>query len=87
MAVQAEKEIFQMIHMLGDLAVKNHKDLAQEEKQIDDNAVSNDLGKGLNLFPARIKFGELAYEQAQQNQKRRPGSKGRRQKARSQDGG
>ena len=71
----------------GNLAVEHREDFAEEEEHVDQNGVGDDLGQGLDLLLARIKLGVLSDQQAQKNQQRRAGGKGRGQKAGGHDGG
>jgi hypothetical protein len=86
-AVEAEKQVLDVVHVSGDLAVKGDEHLAQEEKDVEDDGVGDDLGQGLDLLTARVEVGEFADDEAQQDQQGRAGGKGRGQKARRQDGG
>ena len=60
MTLQADEEVFEVIHMLGDLAVKDDKHLAQKEKHVYADRIGDDFGQGLDLFLARIKFRKLS---------------------------
>jgi hypothetical protein len=73
-------------HVSRDVAVKRHKQLTAEEKQVGDEGIGDDFGQGLDLFPSRIEIGHPPDDEAQQDQQGRPRGKGRGQKARRQDG-
>jgi hypothetical protein len=87
-AVQAHEQVFEVVHVARDLAVKGHEDLAQKEKDVDADGVGHGFGQGSGSAPyPGSKLGDLADEQAQQDQQGRSGGKGRCQKARRQNGG
>ena len=75
--MQSDKKIFDVIHVLGNIAVKSHKNLTQEEEHVDANGVGHDFSQRLNLLPPRIEITYPANDQAQQNQQGRPGGKSR----------
>jgi len=62
--IESKKEVFQMIHMFRYLAVKNDENLTQKEKHINNDAVSDNFSKRLDLFFARVKIGYLSNNQA-----------------------
>ena len=64
MAVKADKKVFEVIHVLRDLAVKGYEHLTQKEEHIDANRISRDFGQWLNLLPAGIKAAHAPDDQA-----------------------
>ena len=68
MPVKSDEKIFNMIGMFRNLTVKDSKNFAQKEKDIDGNSIGHNLGKGLNLFFSRIIIGHPADNEAEKNQ-------------------
>ena len=86
MAVQADEEIFEMLHVLRDLAVEDRKDLHEHEEDAGDHGIGDDLGQRLDGLFSGVEAGESAQDEAEKDQEGRAGSKGRSQKTRRHDG-
>ena len=73
--------------MLRNFAVKDNKNLAKEEKDIQADSIGHDFGKRLDLLTSRIEVSHSAYYEAQQDQQSRSGGKSRGEKTGGKDGG
>jgi hypothetical protein len=87
MAVQADEQVLDVGHVAGNIAIEADKNLAQKQEHVDADGISHGLGQGLDLRLTRVEVGELADEQAEQDQQCRSGGKGGRQKTRRQNSG
>jgi len=56
-----------MVQRGRDARIKDHKHLTTEEKNIGDQAIGDNYGKGLNGFSAGIKLGHSSDKHTQHN--------------------
>ena len=82
MPMKPHKQIFDMIHMLGNIAVKCDKYFTEKKENIQTNGVGNNFGQRLNLLFSRIEGGQFPNDHAQHNKQGRTGGKGRCQEKR-----
>lgn len=63
-AVDADKQVLDGVHVARDIAVKRDEYFTQEEKDVNADGVGHRLAKALDLLLARIEIAHLAHEQA-----------------------
>ena len=79
-SARTEKQELEMRNVFRNAAVKNRKQLHQDQKDMGTESIGNDQGQFPDRFPAGIKSGQFLERQHKKNQQSRARSKSRRQK-------
>src|SRR6202142_453761 len=86
MPFQSYIEIFERVHVSGDITVKSREKFEPEQEDICEHCVSDYLAYGLDRLLSGIKLGEFTYQKRQDDQQGRSSGKGRCEEPGRHDG-